>query len=118
MARRVCVLLYKRLTNSIDLMKQEQLHGGGRASRGKSARDIRGQSNFLQQMHNKKMFDLENEGQGHEVQGSQWSHSMQISISIQVILGHFSLAFTVFEIFTFKNSRPGSIDQGHDIQHL
>ena len=27
---------------------------------------------FLLQMHYKKMFDLENEGQGHGVQHSQW----------------------------------------------
>ena len=31
---------------------------------------------FLQQMHNKKIFDFENEGQGREVQHSQWRHSM------------------------------------------
>ena len=31
---------------------------------------------FVKQLHNKKVFDLETEGQGHEVQHSQWSHSV------------------------------------------
>ena len=31
---------------------------------------------FLLQMHHKKVFDLENEGQSHRVQDSQWSHLM------------------------------------------
>ena len=33
-------------------------------------------SHFLYQMHKKKMFDLENEGQGHRIQHSQWRDSM------------------------------------------
>ena len=65
-------------------------------------------------MHNKKMFYLKNEGQGHRVQHSQWSHSManinlyksHISTSLKVILDQFSLGLTVFEIFTFLNSWP------------
>ena len=57
-------------------------------------------------MHNKKMFDFENEGQGHGVQHSPWCHSMALSTTIKVIFEHFSLALTVFEIFTFKNLSP------------
>ena len=37
-------------------------------------------------MHNKTMFDLEHEGQGHGVQHLQWIHSMA---NIKVILEHF-----------------------------
>ena len=54
----------------------------GRASRSKSAGDIRCLLNFLLQMHNKKMFDFENERQSHGVQRSQ---SWQISSSAQVV---------------------------------
>ena len=54
-------------------IRQEQLHGRGRESGGKSAEDIHCLCN-LYQMHYKKIFVLENEGQG--VQHSQWSNSM------------------------------------------
>ena len=36
---------------------------------------------FYSKMHNKKMFDLENEGQGHGLQHLQLAHSMEISAS-------------------------------------
>ena len=35
----------------------------------------------------------------------------------KVIVEHFSLAFTVFEIVTSENSLLGNLDQGHDEQH-
>ena len=55
-------------------------------------------------MHNKKMSDFENEGQGYELQHSQWVYFMATLTSLKVILEHFSLALTVFEISTFQNS--------------
>ena len=45
---------------------------------------------------------LENLGYGHRVQHSK-RHIWQISTSIKVVLEHFSLALTIFEIFTFQN---------------
>ena len=57
-------------------------------------------------MHNKKIFDLENESQGHGIQHSQWSHSMA---NVNLYKSHTwtcSLALTVFEIFTFKSVWP------------
>ena len=57
---------------------QQQLNGGDSASRGKSDWDFRCLCNFfLWKMHNNKMFDLENEGQGHGVQHSQRCYSME-----------------------------------------
>ena len=71
---------------------------------------------FLIAMHNKKMFYFENEGQGHGVQYSHWSHSMANTTSIEAVLKHFSLAITVFsrylhcEIGDHKN-----VGQDHDV---
>ena len=56
--------------------KPKQLHGGGRLSQGKSSGDIRSLRMFLLRMHYKKLFDLENECQGHRVQHLRWCHSM------------------------------------------
>ena len=50
--------------------QKEQLHGGGHASRGKYGCDILCQRIFIITMRNTKMFDLDNEGQGHGVQHS------------------------------------------------
>ena len=58
------------------LEKQEQLHSAGHAIRGKSAGTHAACAFFYKQMHKKKMFDLENEGQRHGVQHSSWCHSM------------------------------------------
>ena len=52
-------------------VQYEQLHGEGRAGRGKYDGDIRCLRNCLQEMHNKKIFGLENEGQDHGIQQSQ-----------------------------------------------
>ena len=43
---------------------------------------------------------------GYGIQHSQWSHSMANINLHKVILEHFSLALTVFEIFTFQNTWP------------
>ena len=60
------------------LVRQGQLDGGGRANRVKSAGEVRCMpAHFLKHMHNKKMFDLENEGQGHGVQ--QWQRSLSMA---------------------------------------
>ena len=55
-----------------------------------------------------KIHDLENVGQGHDVQHSQWSHSMaNINLyNIKVILEHFLLALIVLQIFIFQNVWP------------
>ena len=55
-------------------LEQEQFHGVDSVSRGKSA----GTSLpvHLQPMNNKKMFDLENEAQGHKVHDLRWFHLM------------------------------------------
>ena len=42
----------------------------------------------------------------------------QISISIKVVLEHFSLTLTVFEIFTFQNFDLENLGHGHDVQQL
>ena len=50
---------------------------------------------------------LENIGQGYmEYNIRNGPIRWQISPSIKVIVEHFSLALTVFEIFTFQNFRP------------
>ena len=85
-------------------VKQEQFHGGSRASRGKSAGHIRCLRILLQAMHNKKMFELESEGQGLEFNIRNGSIRWQISISIKVINEQFSIVFNDFEILTFQNS--------------
>ena len=43
-------------------------------------------------------------GQGHVVRHSCWRIQWRISTSTKVTYEHFSLALTVFEIFTFQNS--------------
>ena len=53
-----------------------------------------------------KMCDLEKLGQGYTVQHLQWSHSMANISLYKVTVEHFSLALTVFEIFTFHDSWP------------
>ena len=50
--------------------------------------------------------DLENLGQGHTGQHSQWSHSMANINLYKCHTTSFSLALTVFEIFTFRNAWP------------
>ena len=54
----------------IETRQRRATHGGGHASLGKSG------NFFKANAFNKKMLDLENEGQGHRVQHLQWSHSM------------------------------------------
>ena len=49
-----------------------------------------------------EMFDLANLGQGHEVQHSNGPIRWQMSMSIKILIEHFTLALTVFKIFTFK----------------
>ena len=58
------------------------------------------------QMHDKKMFYLKNEGQGHRVYKSQRSIRWQILTSVKVILEHIWLALIFFKIFTFQISWP------------
>ena len=56
---------------------------------------------FLKKIMNRnKMFDIDNEGQCHGVQHSPWYYSMANNNLYKVTLEHFSLALTVFEIFT------------------
>ena len=55
--------------------------GAVRASRGKSVGGHPLFDAILQDMHNKKKFEFENEGQRHEVQQSHWYHSM-VNINI------------------------------------
>ena len=42
----------------------------------------------------------------------------QISTTLKVRPGHFSLALSIFEIITFQIRYLENIGQGHDIQHL
>ena len=63
-------------------------------------------------MHTKILFDLENEGQGHEVQKSQWPIRWQMSTSIKVVIGHFRYLspfsiYSHFEICDQKNMGHG-----------
>ena len=48
-------------------------------------------------------FVLENLGQGHGVQHSKWFHLMANVNHYKVIIEHYQLALTVFEIVTFQN---------------
>ena len=73
-----------------------------KTSRGKSSGRHPLPVQFLQQMHNKTMFDLENERQCLGVYTNRnGSIRCQMSISINVIL-----ALIVFEIFTYQDSLP------------
>ena len=69
--------------------------------------------------YHRKIFDLENKGQGHEVQQLQWSRFMENINLYKVIFEHFALVLTVFQIVTFQISRYiENVGQGHDVQHL
>ena len=60
---------------------------------------------FLHQMHNTNIFDRKNEGQGHGVHQSHWSHSMA-NINLHKNHTWVFFALTVFQIFTFRISWP------------
>ena len=145
-------------------MKQEQLYGWSHVSWGNSARDNHCLRYFLNQMHYKKMFDLENEsqgqrftmvsfdgdyhlrqkswyifaialiiskiptsqicdlenlGQGHVVQHSQWSQSMA---NINLYKSHMRSIFVsshhFWDRYISKFVTLKKIGQGHDVQHL
>ena len=67
-------------------------------------------------MH-KKMFDLENEDQGHGVQHSQWCHSMTNITLCKSHMTDFVISLTVSEILTFQISHLENVGQGHGVQH-
>ena len=58
-------------------LEQERFHGGGRCESRPFCRVHPLPAHFLYSKHNKKMFDLENEGQGHGEQRSYCFHSME-----------------------------------------
>ena len=96
--------------------EQEQLHGGGYVSQGKSAGDIRCLCNFLWQMHNKNMFNLENEGKG---QLSTTFTMVQFDSEYQPLWSHtwaILASHHIFEIFTFKMCDLENVGQSHDLQ--
>ena len=68
-------------------------------------------------MHNRKMFDLENEGQSHGVQHSQWSHSM---VNINLYRSH-TFAFFASSSFSrysrLKMCDLENLGQGYNVQH-
>ena len=59
---------------------------------------------FVKQMYKKKCLMLKMKVNVTEYNIHHGANRWRISISIKVAHEHFSLAFTVFEIFTFKNS--------------
>ena len=63
------------------------------------------------------MFELGNEGQDHTEYNIRHHIRWQISFSIKVIFEYFSLALTIFQIFTFKIRELENVGQNHDIQH-
>ena len=95
--------------------KQEQLHGGGRASRGKSARrHYTVDAQFLVQMHNKKMFDIENES--HRTQHPQWIQSMT-NIKIYNRYYTFCASFHHFRDIRISFFYLENVGQGRGVQH-
>ena len=83
---------------------QEELRVGRRANRGKSAGDIRCLCKFL---YNKCITRTRLTGSGSIYINRNGAIRWQISTSIEVVLEHFSLTFTIFKIFTFQISWPG-----------
>ena len=92
------------ITRYLVNLKQEQFHGENSAMRDKPTRDVRCLRIFkcitrkyltLQMKVKVTQYNIHNDP-------IRW----QISTSIKVILEHFSLALTVFEIFIFKKSLP------------
>ena len=66
------------------------------------------------------MFDLQNLGQGHQVQGHQvQGHQVQhsLSTSIKVIARIFTPSLTVSEILRFDKFDLANLGQSHGIQH-
>ena len=63
------------------------------------------------------MFDMDCECQGYGVRHLPFFYSMANINLYKVILEHFSLALTVFEIFTFQIRDLGYVGQGQDLQH-
>ena len=68
-------------------------------------------------MHNKKMFDLENEGQDHSVQLSQWCLSMANSNHRKIRIRILAIALTVFEILIVPLCDVENLSQGHGEKH-
>ena len=86
-------------------VKQEQLHGAGRASRGKSAGGHPLFVNFLYIKYLKKTFAVENEGQCHRVQHSQTCRSIaNINLCKCHMTFFFAIDLTVSKILTFRIS--------------
>ena len=69
-------------------------------------------ANFSKQSHNKKIFYLENEGQGHGVQ-----HTMQILASIKAILEHFFASSHSFRDSHFKIHDIENVGKDRDVQY-
>ena len=71
-------------------------------------------------MHNKKMFDLENEGQGHEVQHLPWCHSM-VNINLDKYdKSHLRNYYLLSPFSRYSHLKIGDLEnvcQGHDLQH-
>ena len=68
-------------------------------------------------MHNRKMFDLENEEKSHDYTDHNCSIRWQIPMSIKVVLEHFTLPLTVSIYSHFKFRYLGNVGQS-DIQYL
>ena len=64
-----------------------------------------------------EMFDLENVGQGHLVQHSQWNHLVANINFYKSQSPHFTLVLDVFEILRFEMFDIANIGQGHRVQH-
>ena len=88
------------------LIKQEQLHGGGRASRGKYAGDIRCLPIFYNKRITRKCLTLKTKVMVVEYNIRNGPIRWQISTSMKVIVEHYLLALAVFEILAFQNSWP------------
>ena len=63
-------------------------------------------------MRNKKMFDLENEGQSDGAQHQRCCH-LRTSTYINVI--HFILALIVTKVLTIKNADLEHLGRGHEV---
>ena len=68
---------------------------------------------FLVQMNNNKMFDIENKGQGDGAQHPQWLHSIA---QIKINKRHCTI-FATFKIMTFKLVDVENLGQGHGVLH-
>ena len=84
--------------------KLMELHGGSRASRGKSAGDIRSQRNFYDKCITRKCLTFKMKVKDTEYTNRNDPIWWQILTSIKVIFKHISLALTVFQKFTFQIS--------------